>query len=175
MEEKVDLSDLKCGYPDCCFMAGGKWFRYRTAGLIVEDGELLLIGNKSVDYLYTIGGGVHLGEHAEDCVLREVKEETGVDYEIDHLAVICENFFIGHEEPIEDYTCHVIEFYFLMKPRGSKELHSDSYGWNNQKEEVVWIPLEKLPQTNVKPDFIKIRMPEILKGKSLIHIVNDER
>ena len=34
-----------------------------------------------------------MGETAEDAVKREVYEETGVAYEIDHLAVIHENFF----------------------------------------------------------------------------------
>lgn len=34
-----------------------------------------------------------MGETAEDAVVREVYEETGVRYEIDRLAVIHENFF----------------------------------------------------------------------------------
>ena len=34
-----------------------------------------------------------MGETTEDAVKREVYEETGVAYEIDHLAVIHENFF----------------------------------------------------------------------------------
>ena len=33
------------------------------------------------------------GETAEDAVKREVLEETGVEYAVDHLAVIHENFF----------------------------------------------------------------------------------
>lgn len=34
-----------------------------------------------------------MGETAEDAVRREVREETGVDYEIERLAVVHENFF----------------------------------------------------------------------------------
>ena len=114
-------------------------------------------------------------ESAEACVLREVQEETGAPYEIDHLAVICENFFTGTEEIIKDYTCHVIEFYFLMKPRGSQELNAESYGWNREHEERFWIPLEELPQIDLRPEFLRTRMPEILKSNALLHIVNDSR
>ena len=175
MENKVDLSDLKCSYPDCCFMVAKNWFRYRAGALIVEDGKLLVIKTKSVPYYYTIGGGVHMGESAEQCVLREVLEETGVPYEIDHLAVICENFFIGSEDIIKDYTCHVIEFYFLMKPRGMHNITAESYGWNKDREEVSWISLEELSKTDLRPGFLRNRMPEILNSNTLIHIVNDDR
>jgi ADP-ribose pyrophosphatase YjhB (NUDIX family) len=116
-----------------------------------------------------------MNEKSEDCVLREVKEETGVAYEIDRLAVVCENLFTGKEEMLHELNCHVLEFYYLMKSRGTKEVHSDSYGWNNAKEELVWIPIEKLPETNIKPDFLRTRIPEILKASGVIHIVNDER
>ncbi len=35
-----------------------------------------------------------MGETAEDVVLREVFEKTGVHYKIDHLAVIHKNFLM---------------------------------------------------------------------------------
>lgn len=173
--EKEDIGEIKVGYPDCCFLAGKNWFRYRTAAIIIEDNSFLVVGTKSSPHFYTVGGGVHMNETAEECVIREVKEETGVDYEIERLAVICENFFKGNEIGLKDLNCHVIEFYFLMKSRGSKDLKSESYGWNHEKEELRWIPLDELPNVNVKPVFLRTRMQEILDGKNLIHIVNDER
>lgn len=42
-----------------------------------------------MDYDYSIGGGVHLGETAEECVCREVFDATGIHYEIQKLAVFC--------------------------------------------------------------------------------------
>ena len=78
---------------DCGFTKENNWFRYRAAAIIMEEGCVLFAGNENEDYFYSSGGGVHMGERAEDAVLREVFEETGVTYEIDHLAIIHENFF----------------------------------------------------------------------------------
>ena len=78
---------------DCGFTKENNWFRYRAAAIIIESDCVLFVGNKNEDYLYSVGGGVHMGETAEDAVRREVFEETGVHYEIDRLVIIHENFF----------------------------------------------------------------------------------
>jgi len=70
---------------NCGFTSGNKWFRYRAAAIIIEEGCVLFAGNELEDYFYSIGGAVHMGETAEDAVKREVFEETGISYEIDHL------------------------------------------------------------------------------------------
>ena len=173
LEKKI--GEIKVGYPDCCFMVGKNWFRYRAGALIIENDCLLAITNPTSPYYYSVGGGVHMNEKAEECIVREVKEETGVDYEIDHLAVVCENFFTDNSQGFEGLNCHVLEFYYLMKSRGSQELKSESYGWNGAKESIAWIPLEKLAETNIKPDFLRTRIQEIIKLNQPIHIVNDER
>ena len=65
---------------DCGFQNGNGWFRYRAAAIIIEDGHVLFVKNQVDPYYYSVGGGVHLGEKAEDAVKREVLEETGVVY-----------------------------------------------------------------------------------------------
>ncbi|WP_408645493.1 NUDIX domain-containing protein [[Clostridium] fimetarium] len=61
----------------------------------MENDSVLLASNEASDYFYSVGGGVHLGETSEEAVIREVFEETGVNYEIDRLVFIHENFFYG--------------------------------------------------------------------------------
>lgn len=158
---------------DCCFTHEKNWFRYRAAGLVVEDGKVLFITNKEVNYFYTVGGGVHIGEKAEDCVRREMKEETGVDYEIDHLAVVCENFFDGQGWAIDGLKCHCLEFYFLMKSTGNTRLVCESEGANEIREELVWLPIDRIGEYNVKPSFLKDKLKEIVSGNAMIHIVTD--
>ena len=87
-------------------------------------------------------GGVHIGESAEEAVKREVLEETGIEYEVDRLAFIHENFFAG-DGTLEGKECHEIAFYFLMKPRGTQELNSNSYT-QGVKENMYWLPIDKL-------------------------------
>lgn len=156
---------------DCSFKKENMWFRYRAAAIIVEDGYALFAGNDLEDYYYSIGGGVHMGETAEDAVVREVFEETGVHYEIDRLAVVHENFFYGEGGTLDGLHCHEIEFYFLMKPRGTRELNSNSYVFG-VKEEMHWLPVKDLHKYKAFPTFLQdyLRSPH----KEIVHIVTKE-
>lgn len=157
---------------DCGFEKENNWFRYRAAAIIVENGCVLFAGNAREDYFYSIGGGVHMNEKAEDAVKREVFEETGVHYEIERLAVIHENFFVG-SSGLKGLSCHELAMYYLMKPRGTQELCSESYTSDGVEEEMHWIPIEDLDKYKLFPTFLK----EYLSGeyKEILHIVTDER
>lgn len=157
---------------DCCFTESNKRFRYRAAAIIVEDGCVLFARNEKVDYYYSIGGGVHMGETAEDAVKREVFEETGIHYEIDHLAVIHENFFIDNMGALQNMDCHEIAFYFLMKSRGTKELDSNSY-IQGVRENMFWLPIAELDKYKAFPSFMKEYLQTEHAG--VVHIVSDER
>ncbi len=157
---------------DCGFTKESNWFRYRVGGIIVEDGYVLLAGNEREDYYYSIGGGVHMNEKAEDAIVREVLEETGVHYEVERLAVIHENFFDGVGGLLDGLHCHEISLYYLMKPRGTRELNSNSYT-NGVKEEMYWLPIEDLDKYKAFPTFLKDYLNNPSEG--IVHIVTDER
>lgn len=157
---------------DCGFTKEQHWFRYRAAAIIVEDGCVLFAGNANEDYLYSIGGGVHMGETAQAAVVREVFEETGVTYEVDRLAVIHENLFNQSSGTLKDMDCHEICFYFLMKPRGTQMLHSNSTT-HGVKEEMRWIPIEELGKYKAFPSFMQDYLSKPHQG--IEHIVTDER
>lgn len=156
---------------DLGFTKGARWFRYRAAAIIVEDDHVLFACNEKDDYFYSIGGGVHHGETAEDAVVREVFEETGVHYEIDRLAVIHENFFNENGGSLKGMECHELSFYFLMKPRGTRELHSNSMT-QGVKEEMRWLPVEDLDKYKAFPTFLKEYLSKEHTG--IEHIVTKE-
>ena len=157
---------------DCGFQKENNWFRYRAAAIIVEDGCVLFAGNEVDDYYYSVGGGVHMNETAEEAVVREVLEETGVTYEVERLAVIHENFFENPGGTLGNIKGHELAFYFLMKPRGTKELHSNSVTCGNIKEHMHWIPIEDIPKVRAFPTFLKDYLKE--EHKEIVHIVTHE-
>lgn len=144
---------------DCCFTRNNNWFRYRAGAIIIENDCVLLASNETSNYYYSVGGGVHLGETAEDAIIREVYEETGIHYEIERLAFIHENFFTNGGM-FEGLQCHEISFYFLMKSKGKQELNSNSYCIEG-KEFMNWIPISELKNINFFPSFFTEKLSSI--------------
>ncbi|MBQ8179495.1 MAG: NUDIX domain-containing protein [Candidatus Methanomethylophilaceae archaeon] len=140
---------------DCGFTRSGHRFRYRAAAIIVEEGNMLLMGNDRDGFLYTVGGAVQLGESAEDAVRRECMEETGAEYEPDRLVAVQEEFFDWDDGTGTVWRCQEVVMYFLMVPRGTMELpphRSDAHG---AEEHTVWVPLDDLHSHLVVPGFIQ--------------------
>ena len=155
---------------DLRYKHDGKFFTYRVGAIIVEENHVLLATNNVSPYYYSVGGAVKFGETAEEAIKREVFEETGVNYEIDRLAVIHENFFFG-DGSADGYKCHEISLYFLMKSRGSMELDSHSFCAEGE-EFMCWLPIDKLETVTAYPSFLTDYLECI--PKEIIHIVTDE-
>lgn len=156
---------------DCGFVKDNKWFRYRAGAIIIEDGYVLFVGNERDNYLYSVGGAVHIGESAEDAVKREVFEETGAHYEIDRIAFIHENFFKGSES-LDGLDCHEISIYFLMKPNGTRNLTCNSVTQTGERENLHWIPVDRLGEYKAFPTFLKDKINNI--GNTIEHIITRE-
>lgn len=152
---------------DCGFSKENNWFRYRASAIIIENECVLFAKNELDNYYYSIGGGVHVGEDAESAVKREVLEETGVEYEIERLAFIHENFFDGSGN-LDGLKCHEISLYFLMKPRGTQELNSNSYT-QGVRENMCWLPIKNLKNYEAYPSFFADELSSI--KENIKHIV----
>jgi len=156
---------------DCGFIKENYWFRYRACAIIIEDDCVLVSRNDRVPYYYSVGGAVHLTETAEEAAVREAYEETGVLYEIDRLAFVHENFFLGTWDD-GDKKCHEVALYFLMKPKGVKEFNWESIS-SGAKETVCWLPIDKLGDYEVYPTFFK---DKLINFKDYIeHIVRERQ
>ena len=156
---------------NCCFERDGERFNYRVGAIIIEDGCVLLVTNESADYYYSVGGRVHMGETAYNAVLREVKEETGVCYEVDRLAFVHENFFVEPCGVNKGKKFHEIAMFYIMKPRGEKLKFEDGYCIDG-KEWVEWVPIEKLKDLRVYPSFLASRINNL--PTTIESIVTDE-
>ncbi|WP_055078199.1 NUDIX hydrolase [Lagierella massiliensis] len=157
---------------NCAIIDDKKAFRYRAAAIIIEDGCVLFARNEVDDYYYSVGGAVHMGETSEDAVKREVFEETGVQYEVDHLAVIHENFFIGSSD-LNGVDFHEVTFYYMMKPMGKRDFKSQSTTMAGVKEAMHWVPIDELDKCKSYPTFMKGFLMSEHNGVE--HIITDER
>ena len=116
-------------------------FSGRTAVAIIEfpDNKILLVKRATVvfkGYWALPGGKVDAGETVEQAVVREVKEETGLDVKI--VRKIGEYHEIGVQDGIEyDYypAC------FLVKPVGGKVKRQE-----REIEEIRLVNLKEIPE-----------------------------
>ena len=90
----------------------GNRLRVRVCGICIENDGLLLANHTELtahDFWAPPGGGIEQSESANDCLVREFKEETGLVIEVCDFLFVCE--FI--KEPL-----HAIELFFNVKKKG---------------------------------------------------------
>lgn len=71
--------------------------RVRVTGVLIEDSKLLLTEQHVTQARnWSLpGGGLEYGETIEQCIIREVKEETGLDVSVKGLLYVCDHFQNG--------------------------------------------------------------------------------
>ncbi|EGD71835.1 MAG: Putative NUDIX hydrolase [Candidatus Parvarchaeum acidiphilum ARMAN-4_'5-way FS'] len=105
-------------------------------GVILKDNQILLIKRKNDPYKdkWAIPGGfVEYGEKTEDAVLREVKEETGLEAKISDLVGVYSN-------PKRDPRKHVVSITYLLKDISGTEKGGDD------AKEAKWWNINELPE-----------------------------
>ena len=125
---------------DMTVPCGDGLINIRVGAVILKDGKLLMVGSRlRPEYLYTVGGRVRFGETAEEAVVREVLEETGVALEVDRLGFVHENYFYGDAASNLGRLIYEISFFFYMKvPDGFCPV-SGSFVEDDHEEFLTWI------------------------------------
>ncbi|MBY0599429.1 NUDIX domain-containing protein [Bacillus bingmayongensis] len=91
-------------------------FHHIVRGIIIKD-KKLLIANYKGHHFFLPGGHVELGEPAECALIREFKEEIGIDCEVKRFLGVIENQW-QDSETLHYEINHVFEV-------DSNDLHSD--------------------------------------------------
>ena len=123
-------SQLKRLYPDQPVVGIG--------AVIINDGKIALIkrGNEPSKGKWTIPGGlVELGENLEHAVIRETKEETGLDVNNPSLVDVVSNVDLDEEGKVKYH--YVILEYFVYVKNGTAQAASDA-------AELRWVLLEEV-------------------------------
>ena len=121
--------------------------RVGARAVIIEDEAILLNEFNNGLYYNLPGGGAEPGETLRETVIREVKEETGLDVEVDELL------FVGEYEPTrnqdhgETHTLNVV-FRCTRKPQSAVTPptvpDSDPRNPQNRHTGSKWIKIREL-------------------------------
>jgi mutator protein MutT len=135
----------------------------RPTGILIEDGKILLIKQEvtKTRQWSLPGGKLEPGETIEDCLVRELKEETGLDISIKELLYVCDRFTKDN---------HVLHMTFLInrvgnKPPALKWTHQDQHTSSSSKtiREINMVDIDKLTNYGFTSKFcqlVKADFPE---------------
>jgi len=118
-----------------------------AGALMIENGKLLLIrrGAKPGQGRWSIPGGiVELGERVQDAIVREVKEECGLDIEVEGLMDVFDSITRDEKGRIQ-YQFVVVNF--LAKIRGGILKNADDV------LEARWVQLNEVEKYNLTNSF----------------------
>ena len=115
-------------------------------GVCVVDGRILLCFPKDRSYAYLPGGHIEFGETGRVALVREMKEETGLDATAGDLLGVVESSFVQKGER----HCEINLVYKMeVKPKSEVEQR------NVQSLEswicFDWVPFGKLGAVNLLP------------------------
>ena len=156
---------------DMCLTCDDGILNIRVGAIIMKDGKILMVGNDRSNYLYSVGGRIKFGETAEEAVVREVLEETGVKLEVDRLGFVHENYFYGDAPTNLGKLIYEISFYFYMKVPSNFAPVSDSFTEDSSKEFLRWVS----PNEDIKmyPTFFRTELKN--PTDTVKYFMNDER
>jgi 8-oxo-dGTP pyrophosphatase MutT (NUDIX family) len=110
-------------------------------GVAIVDGSILLCRAKGGKSSYLPGGHIEFGETAREALVREIREELGVEAQTGRFLGAVENSFLQRGRPHAEINL-VFELKFAVKPEAlAKE------DWI----EFEWRRLENLEKANLLP------------------------
>ena len=112
-------------------------------GVCVRDGKLLLCRAKGGSSTYLPGGHIEFGETGRQALVREVKEELGMESSTGAFLGVVENAFLQHGKPHAEINL----VYELELGNGELPPLQSQEDWI----EFEWCDLNRLDEANLLP------------------------
>ncbi len=109
-------------------------------GVILQDRKLLVAKARYTQKYVLPGGGIDPGEEMIAALMREVKEETGIEVEVGEFLQFQTDFF--YYDPL-DLAIHGFLFYYRCEPM-SLEINQPNYPPEDELELALWINIDDL-------------------------------
>ena len=126
--------------------------KVRVTGILIESNEILLLRQnvaKSMSREWSLpGGALETGETLEQCLIREMKEETGLDVLVGDLLYVCDR--------MQDDN-HVVQISFLVERNGGQlRRGSEPEVGANKIQDVRMVPVRKLSEYGFGQSFCAV-------------------
>jgi ADP-ribose pyrophosphatase YjhB (NUDIX family) len=127
-----------------------------------ERGELLMVQRTDNDRWALPGGGHDIGESIADTVVREVREETGIDVEVTGIVGVYTDprHVIAYDD---GEVRQQFSIAFTARPIGGSLRTSD------ESRAVAWIDPGRLDELDIHPT-MRLRIDHALEGRTPPHI-----
>ena len=121
-------------------------------GVCISDGKVLLCMPKDCSYSYLPGGHIEFGETGREALVREMKEETGLDATAGELLGVVESSFVQKGER----HCE-INLIYEMKIESKSEVEVGQRTVQSLESWICfdWVPCDKIDSANLLPPEMK--------------------
>ena len=157
---------------DVKIKTNGKRFKFRVAGIVEHNNQVLLVKMNQNPFYCFPGGHVELLEETSKAVERELNEELYFDVKVDKLLYIHENFFVAKDDKFHElcfyFKAHPVDKNFKPYDKIHEEL--DKEGWVHH--EYKWFDKSEIIDLGAQP---KLIMRNYVKdSKKFMHLVTDD-
>lgn len=149
---------------DIRIIVDGVKLNVRSGIIIIKDNKILLHKNDNKDNYCLPGGGVHFLESSEEAIIREVKEETGLDIKVENCVSTIENMF-------EHDGIKFHEIYFIYRGSFVDDIDTSKVIENIEGKPIKYgfVDLDRLDEYKILP----VVTTDIIKNNTS-HIINRE-
>ena len=133
-------------------------------GIVLHEGNILLVKTIRESKFVLPGGGIDLGEWHVDAMKREMLEETGIDVEVGEMVGFLENIY--YYDP-SDKAFHTQQFFYRCKPLTFDVCTNDNV-LDDEVESPQWVAIKDLTAENFfyKPDFTFDLISKVFKAQT---------
>jgi len=124
-------------------------FQIRVTGILIEEEQLLLVKQKlSEKRSWSLPSGrLERGETLQEGLIREMKEETGLDVQIVRMLYVCDVASSGNK------ILHIT--FELKRAGGALTLPTNEFD-DNPIHDVQFVPVNKLTEHGFSETFVQL-------------------
>jgi len=122
----------------------------RAAGILIEDDKILIVKQDVTETRHWAlpGGKLEFGETIEHCMIREMKEETGLDIAVKELLYITDRL---HQSD------HIVHIMLLVERIGGQlRLGKELEKGTEKITELAMVPVNQLSDYGFPPAFSEL-------------------